>query len=111
MRSKLKGCCSPPPNRSIQLDHTVDGPNGHLDRDLHRTLVSDDTIALRFGGVLNIGSLAFVRDDDTITIRLGRVLNVGSLAFVGNDDTVTVRLGGVLNVGGLTLLDGSLEDC
>ena len=122
-------------NRLVQLNHTVDGPNGQLRRDLHimMALVGNDGAAIRLGGLLNVGSLTFVGNDgtairlgsllnfrsltlvgdDSTTIGLGGLLNFGSLTLVGNDGA-TVRLGGLLNVGSLSLnypLDSSLEDC
>ena len=98
-------------NSSIQLNYTVDGPNGHLRRNLRGALVGDDSTAVRLGGGLNVRSLTLVRDDGT-TVRFGGSLDVGGLAFVGDYDA-TVRFGGGLNVGSLTLkgpLNSSLEE-
>ena len=118
-------------NRLVQLNYTVDRPNGQLRRDIPRTRVGDDGGPVRLGRGLNIGSLAFgigrnhaaiglggsldVRSlafgigCNHIAVRLGWGLSIGSLAFGVGCDHTAIGLGGSLDVRGLTLKDGALN--
>jgi len=92
-------------NCLVQFNHTVDGPDRQLQRDLRIALVWFDDRAVRLRGHLNVNGwgLAFVRDHIS-TVRLGSVLDGdgGSLTLV-RDHVGSIRFGGFL-LGNLTFV-------
>jgi len=70
-----------------QLNHTVDGLNGQLGRDLRTTLIREDGATVRLGGGLNIGCLTLV-GYNVAAIRFSCNLDRrGGLAFIWYDCT------------------------